>query len=1114
MKKSNSRFKGTVRPIICSVVSALALIGDSAYAQFAQIPLHLQNKTVTTAGEGVKPNVMLFIDDSGSMKDTPSGKKLGNNSSDYYDYNYYNDDYYNRYVRDYYDDDDKYYSRYGSAYYDPYYGTYSSGGPSYYSSSRRSSSQRRSRSTVDRNFANQRDDNESKLDITKKALFAILKHYNNKINWGLQTLHNNGKSDLDGYSDNWKNVQEQVRLIKADSGTPTTRRYHEISKIVKDNTLYRCQKNYIVLMSDGDANTSCGYEGNAKNPPFNYSGDAYFGFPKDFSNGCNRQKDNDRYHTFWDQNDGLRFFSQTFATKDFKTGGFDRTGKSWDGADIDFKDKKTGKSIYADQIAETFTVGFGTDISQRGETYLKRGASKPEYYHNAKNTNDLINAFTRIFENIEAESLNHPIEIEGSVAPAVTGNKVPNLAAIVQLDTGSWSSQLQFFDVNSDGKINATLKPKYPSFADRKTLINTGDGIHWAKDLQKDNAYFGIERGNAIDDKEWKEALVPWVARLEADETIKTHAQNKKYSQTYRVRAQGQELGDILDSPVAAIGKERYGRQALLVTAANDGMAHIFVSQDDKEHPYKLELSYIPAAMEQDGTNTLAKGLKYLANEKYGQTVPHRHMINGGFVLRRTASHNSADEKQQIFMFGSMGQGGRGAYALNIGGINRITGKPTGVRSTDPKADVPLFETAKGSENKLGYTVGSPQIGRVSIQRNANAAAVDISKNIRYAGFLASGYSSSKWKKVGNPKPDENKQETALYVYDILGQEANVGTKTGNPGTLLRKISVAEGVGGLSSPTLVDVNFDGVIDIAYAGDYGGNMYRFDFRKENPEQWSYQRIYQGNDKQPITSAPAVSRRGTEKYVVIFGTGSDIYQEDLEDKNQQAVYGIFDDVSSTKANSTAVAATSNDLQVQTISSRIIDGQEYRFLSNNAIGSNHKGWKVNLASNGERVVIKPTMILRTAVVSTRIYDAAKTDNVEGDVCVKQSSNKISSSSWVFGLNAETGGALRKSDAHLVFKNNPRNGEFYANGRKSSGLLNFTYVDTAKGDDNPVTVDGDSGGTGTDRMITTMPFIPQNKCFVDKASRTLITNKKESIGVEGRICGLRRISWREIFN
>ncbi|WP_126305176.1 PilC family type IV pilus tip adhesin [Neisseria animaloris] len=1114
MKKSNSRFKGTVRPIICSIVSALALIGDSAYAQFAQIPLHLQNKTVTTAGEGVKPNVMLFIDDSGSMKDTPTGRKL-NNTRDYYDYNYYNDDYYSNYVRDYYDDG--YYGGYGAGYYDPFYGTYPSGSPNYYSSSRRSSSQRGNRSTVNRNFASQRDDNESKLDITKKALFAVLKHYNSRINWGLQTLHNNGNSDLKGYSDNWKHVQERVQLIKADRGTPTTRRYYEISNIVKENTLYRCQKNYIVLMSDGDANTSCGYEGDPKNPPFGYKGDAYFGYPKNISNQCNRQKANDKYHEFWDQNNGLRFFSQTFATKDFKTGGVDKTGKSWDGADIDFKDKKTGKSIYADQIAETFTVGFGTDISLRGETYLKNGASKPEYYYNAKNTNDLINAFAKIFESIEAESLNQPIEIEGSVAPAVTGNKVPNMAAIVQLDTGSWSSQLQFFDVNSDGKINASLKPKYPSFGDRKTLINTGDGVYWIKDLQKDNAYFGIERGSAVDDKEWKDALIPWVAARpeQSDEAIKTLAQNRKYSQAYRVRAQGQELGDILDSPVAAIGKERYGRQALLVTAANDGMAHIFVSQDDKEHPYKLELSYIPAAMEQDGSNTLAKGLKYIANEKYGQTVPHRHMINGGFVLRRTASHNSTDENQQIFMFGSMGQGGRGAYALNIGGINRITRKPTGVRSDDPKTDVPLFETEKGTGNNLGYTVGSPQIGRVSIQRNANTAAVDISKNIRYAGFLASGYSSSKWKKVENPKSDEKKQETALYIYDILGQEANVGTKTGDPGKLLRKIPVTEGVGGLSSPTLVDVDFDGVIDVAYAGDYGGNMYRFDFRKENPEQWSYQRIYQGNGKQPITSAPAVSRRGTEKYVVIFGTGSDIYQEDLEDKNQQAVYGIFDDVSPTKNGSTNVtAATDKDLQTQTISSRTIDGQEYRFLSNNAISPNHKGWKVDLASNGERVVIKPTMILRTAVVSTRIYDAAKTDNVEGDLCVRQSSNKISSSSWVFGLNAETGGALRKSDAHLVFKNNPMNGEFYANGRKSSGLLNFTYVDTAKGDDNPVTVDGDSGGTGTDRMITTMPFIPQNKCFVDKASRTLITNKKESIGVEGRICGLRRISWREIFN
>ncbi len=46
-----------------------------------------------------------------------------------------------------------------------------------------------------------------------------------------------------------------------------------------------------------------------------------------------------------------------------------------------------------------------------------------------------------------------------------------------------------------------------------------------------------------------------------------------------------------------------------------------------------------------------------------------------------------------------MGQGGRGAYALNVGGQNRVTGAATGLNADSSawKEEVPLFETAKGA---------------------------------------------------------------------------------------------------------------------------------------------------------------------------------------------------------------------------------------------------------------------------------------------------------------------------------------------------------------------------------------------------------------------------------
>ncbi|HID8592550.1 TPA: PilC/PilY family type IV pilus protein, partial [Neisseria meningitidis] len=141
--------------------------------------------------------------------------------------------------------------------------------------------------------------------------------------------------------------------------------------------------------------------------------------------------------------------------------------------------------------------------------------------------------------------------------------------------------------------------------------------------------------------------------------------------------------------------------------------------------------------------------------------------------------------------------------------------------------------------------------------------------------FLASGYATKDINSTEN--------QTALYVYDLESS-----------GTLIKKIEVPNSKGGLSSPTLVDKDLDGTVDIAYAGDRGGNMYRFDLSGQDPNQWSVRAIFEGT--KPITSAPAISQL-KDKRVVIFGTGSDLSEDDVDNKDIQHVYGIFDDDTAT-------------------------------------------------------------------------------------------------------------------------------------------------------------------------------------------------------------------------
>ncbi|HGG9493328.1 TPA: PilC family type IV pilus tip adhesin, partial [Neisseria meningitidis] len=396
-------------------------------------------------------------------------------------------------------------------------------------------------------------------------------------------------------------------------------------------------------------------------------------------------------------------------------------------------------------------------------------------------------------------------------------------------------------DPNKPGRYSladltkSDIESRQPGFTGRQTVIRLDSGVQQIK-LQGNevanfngndgkNDTFGIVSEGSFmpDTSEWKKVLLPWTVRASNDDgQFKTFNQEEKdgkpkYSQKYRIRENGnnskRDLGDIVNSPIVAV-------DGYLATSANDGMVHIFKKTGTDQRGYELKLSYIPGTMPrkdiQSQDSTLAKELRAFAEKGY---VGDRYGVDGGFVLREV----ERDGKTRVFMFGAMGFGGRGAYALDL----------TKADGSDPTA-VSLFDV-KNDKNKgnnsaeLGYTVGTPQIGKTH--------------NGKYAAFLASGYAT---KDINN---GDNK--TALYVYDL---ESN--------GNLIKKIEVPGGKGGLSSPTLVDKDLDGTVDIAYAGDRGGNMYRFDLK-----DWSVRTIFSGN--KPITSAPAISQL-KDKRVVIFGT----------------------------------------------------------------------------------------------------------------------------------------------------------------------------------------------------------------------------------------------------
>lgn len=760
-------------------------------------------------------------------------------------------------------------------------------------------------------------------------------------------------------------------------------------------------------------------------------------------------------------------------------------------------------------IAQGKTVDLGT-LRPRVEAKVRQGGGNLLNFWATWKIEDKGNITVRLdLPEVKAgrcTNAAHPNPKVQALSPALTApalwfgpvqnGKVQMYSASVSTYPDSSSSQIflqnlsRKDDTSKPGRYSlkplstSEIKSKEPNFTGRQTIIRLDSGVQQIKLDQNNtevvnfngnsnNATFGIvsEYGLTPDANEWKKVLLPWTVRAFNDDgrfnTVNKEGNNgkPKYSQKYRSRDNGKHernLGDIVNSPIVAVGE-------YLATSANDGMVHIFKQSGGDKRSYNLKLSYIPGTMPrkdiQNTESTLAKELRAFAEKSY---VGDRYGVDGGFVLRKVERNG----KDHVFMFGAMGFGGRGAYALDL----------TKADGNDP-TKASLFDVKDNGNNgnngnnsvQLGYTVGTPQIGKTH--------------NGKYAAFLASGYATK--------TIDDQQNKTALYVYDLESS-----------GTLIKKIDVPGGKGGLSSPTLVDKDLDGTVDIAYAGDRGGKMYRFDLK-----DWSVRTIFEGT--KPITSAPAISQL-KDKRVVIFGTGSDLSEEDVDKKDEQYIYGIFDDDTAT-TGSVNFSGSGGGLLEQ----HLTQEDKTLFLTDykRSDGSGNKGWIVKL-KDGQRVTVKPTVVLRTAFVTIRKY----TDNGCG------------AETAILGINTADGGKLTKKSARPIVpeanqavaqysghkqtakgKSIPigcmekDNGIVCPNGYVYDKPVNVRYLDEKKTDGFSTTADGDAGGSGIDPAGKRSG--KNNRCFSQKGVRTLLMNDLDSLDITGPTCGMKRISWREVF-
>lgn len=332
-------------------------------------------------------------------------------------------------------------------------------------------------------------------------------------------------------------------------------------------------------------------------------------------------------------------------------------------------------------------------------------------------------------------------------------------------------------------------------------------------------------------------------------------------------------------------------------------------------------------------------------------TYSHQYYVDGVPYVRTIAGGKS------ILACG-FGKGGKGLFGLDV----------TNAKTADEGSagNMVLWEYPGGDDPDMGYTYPQPFIVYT-----------------RAAGWVvaaANGYDS--------PNGD-----AVLFILNPL------------TGGLIRKLSTesagADGCNGLSVPAVVDVNMNGYVDYAYAGDLKGNLWKFDLTGENVGDWHvffsdgatprpmFTAQNAAGQPQPITSRPDVMLINScdpylRGYLVAFGTGKYLGEADLGDFTIQTFYGIYDwspaydymgeDVTDKYLGTfmpdrTLSNASGLTLLEQTVES---DSAAWRILSDNEIDyytpqtdlGEHAGWFFDLSDAGERMVRTP-QIRRNAVI-----------------------------------------------------------------------------------------------------------------------------------------------------
>lgn len=449
-------------------------------------------------------------------------------------------------------------------------------------------------------------------------------------------------------------------------------------------------------------------------------------------------------------------------------------------------------------------------------------------------------------------------------------------------------------------------------------------------------------------------ATEDWVNYLRGD-----HRREQSNGGPFRNR--GSRIGDIFSQPVV-LDKASYGYSFLpeggddyrdFVEEKEDRVAVAFVAANDGFlHAFNATDNASSGGSEifAIAPNGVLDKMAQLASPSYS----HRFYVDGS----PTQGDAYLGNEWRTVLVGSLGAGGRSVYALDV---------------TDPANDDwdVLWEF---TDADLGLTMGSPKIARLP---NGKWAAI----------FGGTGYETAN-------------NNAYLYIVDL------------ETGSLIQKVMVNdEGTddlpNGLSTPAVIDLDGDGITDIVYAGDYYGNLWKFDLTSSGTTlNVAKSKLFTAVDsvsdatankvRQPVTGGVTASIHPIRGQLVFFGTGRYMLEGDnaapVASDQIQSFYAIWDDNG---------AAVSRDALVE---QTFVSSAGGRGTSSNTVSwGDHKGWFIDLktsasGANGERFIGQPTVAMGRVFFTSFVS--------QGDECEPGGTNWINSLWATSGTGALGGG------------------------------------------------------------------------------------------------------------